>query len=95
MTDWTLLKDAVAGNIGKYIGISILENVHKPLLKIVQSDFIENRVTLSNVLSQINSIIENHYQFAEEDIKSEYIQLRKILLIWVIEYSTELEIDNQ
>ena len=89
------MKDALVGNIGKDIGISFLENVHKPLLKIGQTDFIECRVAPSNVLSQINSIVESHYQFAEEDIKSEYIQLRKILLAWLIEYSTELEIDNQ
>ena len=60
-----------------------------------QSDFIEDRVPLSNVLSQINSIVENHYQFAEEDLKSEYIQLRKLILVWLIDCSTEPEVDNQ
>ena len=60
-----------------------------------QSDFIEDRVALSNVLSQINSIIENYYQFPEEDIKSENIQLRKTILVWLIECSTEPKVGNQ
>ena len=64
------------------------------MLEIGQSDFIENRVTLSNVFSQVNSIIENNYQFAEDDIKSEYIQLRKLTLVWLRECSTEPEVDN-
>ena len=65
------------------------------MLKNGQSDFIEDRIALSNVLSQVNSIIENHYRFAEEDIKSEYNQLRKLILVWLIECSTDPEVDNQ
>ena len=64
-----LLDDALVENSGRYIGISKLENFHKHLLEIEQSDFIENRVALSTVLSQINATTENHYQFVEEDIK--------------------------
>ena len=91
-----IIDDAIVENNGKYIGISNLENIHKHLLEIQQSDdFIEDRVALSNVLSQINSIIENYYQFPEEDMKSEYVQLRKLLLVWLIECSTEPEVDNQ
>ena len=82
-------------NIAKYIGVSDLENVHKYLLEIGQSDYIEDRVAVSNVLSQKNSVIENHYQFTEKDKKSEYIQLRKLILAWLIECSTEPEIDDQ
>ena len=59
-----------------------------------QSNFIEDRVPLSNVFSQINSIIENYYQFDEEDIESEYIQLRKPLLVWLKECGTEPEVDD-
>ena len=79
----------------KFFGLSNLQNIHKYSLEIGQGDFIENRVALSNVLSQVNSIIENHFQFAEEDIKSEYIQLRKLILVWLIECSTEPEVDNE
>ena len=69
-----IIDDAIVENIGNYFGISILENIHKDLLEIGQSDFIEDRVALSNVLSLINSIIENHYQFVEEDVKNKYMQ---------------------
>ena len=90
-----IIDDAIVQNIGKNITISDLENIHKYLLEKGQSDFIEDRVALSNVLSQINSILENYYQFPEEDIKSEYIQLRKIILVWLIECSTEPKVGNQ
>ena len=61
MTDGVIVE-----NNGKYIGISNLENIHKYLLQKGQSDFIEDRIALAIVLSQINCIIENHYQFAED-----------------------------
>ena len=85
---------AIVENIGKYIGISNLEYIHKYLLEIRQNDFIKDRFALSNVLSQMISIIENHYQFADVDTKSEYVQLRELILVWLIECSTELEIDE-
>ena len=53
-----IIDDARVENIGKNIGISDLENIHKYLLEKGQSDFIEDRVALPNVLSQINSIIK-------------------------------------
>ena len=54
-----IVDDAIVENIGKYNGTSVLENAHKNLLEKGQSDFIEDRVALSIVLSQINSILEN------------------------------------
>ena len=89
------IDDAIVEIIGKFIGVSNLENIHKYLLEIGQSDFIEDRVALSNVLSQIKSIMENQYQFVEENIKREYVQLRKLIFVWLIESSTEPEVDNQ
>ena len=85
-----IIGDVIVENIG---GISNLEIVHKYLLEKGQSEFIEDRVALSNVLSQINCIIEEYYKFGEEDIKNEYIQLRKLILFWLIECSTEPEVD--
>ena len=79
---FNIVDDVIVENIGKNIASSNLENVHKYLLQKGQSDFIEDRIALSNLLSQVNCIIENHYQFAEEDIKSDYIQLRKLILVW-------------
>ena len=77
------------------IGNSDLENIHSYLLDKRQSDFIDNRVALSKVLSQINSMIENYYQFPAKDIRNEYVQLRKLLLVWLIECNTKPEVDNQ
>ena len=87
--------DAIVKNNGIYIGISNLENIHKSLLEIGPSDFIEERVVLSIVLSRINSIIENHHQFVEEYIESDNKQLRKVILDWLEECNTKLEVDDQ
>ena len=62
--------------IGIVFGNSDLENIHKYLLEKGQSDFVENKFALSKVLSQITSMIENYYQFPEEDIKNSYVQLK-------------------
>ena len=89
------IDDAIVENIGKYIGISNLENIHKYLIENGQSDFVGDRVTLSNVLSQIKTIIGNNYRFVGKDKISEYGQLRKLIIVWLIESSTEPEVDNQ
>ena len=89
------IDDAIVEKNGKYITISDLEIIHKYLLEKGQSNFIEDRLAQSNVLSQLYSIIENHHQFVDEDIKSEYIQLRKVILVWSIECSTEPKFDKQ
>ena len=76
------------------IGISNLENIHKHLLEKRQSEFIEDRVALSNVISEINSILEKYYQFVEEDIKIIFMQLGKLILVWLTECSTQPEVDE-
>ena len=40
-------------------------------------------------------MIENYYQFPEEDIKNEYVQLGKLLLVWLMECNTKPEVDDQ
>ena len=44
---------------------SHLEDIHEYFLEKEESEFIEDRVALSEVFSQINSMIENYYQFPE------------------------------
>ena len=84
---------AIVENI---IGSSDLENIHKYLLeKWQKKDFIEDRVALSKVLSKIIFMIENYHQIPEEDIKDEYEQLRKLILVRLIECITKPEIDDQ
>ena len=41
------------------IGSSNLENIHKYLLEKCETDFIKDRLALSKVLRQLNSITEN------------------------------------
>ena len=40
-------------------------------------------------------MIENCCQFPEEIIKNEYVQLKKLILVWLRECNTKPEIDNQ
>ena len=86
-----IIKFAIVEN---KIGRSDLENIHEYLLEKGESDFIEDRLALSNVPRQINSVIENCYQFADVVMKSEYIQLRKLILVCLIECSTEPDVDD-
>ena len=65
-----IIDDAIVENIGQYFGFSKLENNHDYLLGKGQNNFIEDRVALSNLFSQMISILENYYRFDEEDIKS-------------------------
>ena len=75
--------------------IGILKSIHKYLVEREVCEFIEDRVAPSKVLSQINSMIENYYRYPEEDIKNVYVQLGKLILVWLIECYTKPEIDNQ
>ena len=84
----------ITENMVRNFDIPTLEIIRKYLIEKEQSDFIENMTVLSNVLCQINSIKENHYQLTEGDIKSEYVQLGKLILVWLIEGSTEPEVDD-
>ena len=54
---------AIVENVG---GISNLENIQKFLLERDQNEFIEDWVAPSTVLSHINSMIENYYQYPDE-----------------------------
>ena len=89
-----IIDDAINENIGKKFGISGLGYIPKYLIENGQIDFIEYRVALSVVLSHKNSKLENYYKFVEEDKESEYVQLRKLILVWLIECSAGPEIDD-
>ena len=40
-------------------------------------------------------MIENYYQFPEEDIKNEFVQLRKLILVWLKECNSKPEVHDQ
>ena len=50
---------------------SPLEDIHKNFSEKEGSEFSADRVASSEVLSQKSSVIENLYQFPEEDMKNE------------------------
>ena len=60
------------------------------------SKYIEEKVSMLAVLSQINLIIDRFYLDKESDIKQLYRDLRKRLLAWLKENNTipEVEVDN-
>ena len=64
-----VIDGVIIENIWKSISIPGLEKIRKCFLENGQSDFIEDNIALSNVLSQINCITENHDQLAEKDKK--------------------------
>ena len=90
-----IIDHATVEIISKYICVSKLENIREYLLEKGQSDFTEGRIALLNVLNQINSIIENQYQIDSEDLTNEYIQLKEVKVVWLIECKTEPEVDDQ
>ena len=40
-------------------------------------------------------MIENYYKSPEDDIKNENVELRKLILVWLIECNTKAEIDDR
>ena len=88
----TIIDFAIVENI---IFNSHLEDIHEYLLEKEESEIIEDRVALPKVISQTKFMIGNYYQFPEEDIKNEYVQLRKLILVWLEECNTKPEIVDQ
>ena len=73
-----------------------LENIHNCLLEFRQTKYIENSVTLLNILKQIKFIIDNYSSYEDdENIYNEYIELRRLIIDWLIVCNTRGEVDNQ
>ena len=60
------IDSAIVENLG---GVSSLENIQKSLLERDQSEFIEDSVAPSTVLSHISFMRENYYQHPDHDEK--------------------------
>ena len=73
---------------------SNLESIHKHLLERDHSYYIEETVAPSNVLRRINSIIDNYKDFAE-NLRSEYVELRNLILVWLSLCNTKPEFNDQ
>ena len=74
--------------------ISNLESIPKYLLEREHSYYIEDRVALSNVLRRINSITDNYNDFAE-NVRSEYVELKRLILVGLSACNTKPEVEDQ
>ena len=75
--------------------IKRLEDVRQYLLERGMTDCNDERDALWCVFKQITLIIDNFYKPSGKDQKMRYIELRKLLLIWIIEFNSKLEDDNE
>ena len=91
----TTIDFAIVENV-RLLGIKTLEDVRYRLLEFRQSEYKENRIALLKVLKQINCIIDKSSSYKDdESIYNEYVELRKLIVDWLIECGTEPEVDNQ
>ena len=58
------------------------------------TDFDDERNALMKVLQQIKLILDDVPNPIEEEQKIRYIQLRKLVIIWSVEYKRKLEADK-
>ena len=86
---------AIVENVN-LLSIKTLEDIDKHFSKFRQTGYIESNNALFKVLKQINLIIDN-YSSSEDDhsFYNEYVELRKLIVDWVIECFTKAEADNQ
>ena len=90
-----IIDRAIVGNI-RLISTEYLGEIHNRLLNVRQNMYIENTVALLNVLKQINCIIDNYSSYEDdEELYNEYVELRKLIIDWLIECNTKPEANNQ
>ena len=76
---------AIVENV-RLLGIEKLEDVHNHLLEFGKNNYIEDRIALLKVLKHINCILNNYSSYEDnESIYNEYVELRKLIVEWVIE----------
>ena len=70
----------IVDNNKHYLGIDNLETIREYLLNKRDGEYKHIDMTvLPNILWQINFLIENNFKFNNDEIKTEYIKLRKQL----------------
>ena len=80
----------------KSLSIKRLEDIHNHLIEFRQTGYIENIIALFNVLKQINCIIDNYSSYEDDDsFYNEYVEIRKLIIDWVIECNTKAEVNNR
>ena len=78
------------------LSIKNLEDIHNHFRQFQHTGYIENNIALIKVLEQIKSIINNNSTYKDDDsFCNEYLELRKLIIAWMIENNTKAEIDNE
>ena len=86
---------AIVENVS-LLSIKKLEYIHNRFLEFRGTEYIEKRIALLNILKQINCIIDNYSSYeGDENFYNEYVELRKLIIDWVIDCNTKTEVDNQ
>ena len=85
----------IVDNNREYPGIENLETIRDYILNKRDGEYKHIDMTvLPNILWQINFIIEINFKFNNDEIKAEYIKLRKQLINWYIHCNTQDENGN-
>ena len=80
----------IVDNNSQYLGIENLETIREYLLYQRDEEYKHIDMTmLPCILYQINYIIENNFKFNNDEIKAEYIKLRKQLINWYTQCNTQ------
>ena len=73
-----------------------MEDIQNHLLKSRQTGYIENNFALIIILKQINCIIDNFSSYEDdESFYNEYVELRRLIIDWVVECDKKAEVDDQ
>ena len=81
-------------DIEKHTGVGNLEDIRDFMITIYNDKYVEDRVSMLGVFSQINLIIDTFYLDNESDIKKQYTTLRKRILAWLQERNILAKVDN-
>ena len=85
----------IVDNNNECFGVDNLETIRKYLLDKRDGEYkLIDMHTLPYILWQINYIIENNFKFNIDEIKAEYIKLRKQLINWFTQCNTQDENGN-
>ena len=85
----------IVDNNSQYLGIENLETIQEYIFDKRDGEYKHIEMfMLPYILWQINYIIESNFNFKNDEIKTEYIKLRKQLINWFIQCNTEKENGN-
>ena len=82
-------------SIEKHVGTRNVEDIRNFMIAMFNDKFIEDKVVMTGLLSQINLIVEKFYDKDDDsDLKREYWILRQHIIARLMEKNTKPEVDN-